>query len=92
MVAAQQMGQPATPVQYSGQPTGPGGQPAARPLFPSAAGQAGASPKPAFPAYSGQSEDGEQKPKLIATTGSSSKIIHPQEDISLVSPTFYCLV
>ena len=82
MVAA---GQQATPVQYSGQPTGPGGQPAARPLFPSAAaGQPGPSPSPktAFPAYSG---DTDKKPAMIATTGGSSKIIHPPEDISLVS-------
>ena len=86
MVAA---GQQATPVQYSGQPTGPGGQPAARPLFPSAAaGQPGPSPKTAFPAYSGDTDnsgDTDKKPAMIATTGGSSKIIHPPEDISLVS-------
>ena len=79
MVAA---GQPATPVQYTGQPTGPGGQPA-RPLFPSAAGQPGPSPSPktTFPAYG---DEGEKKPQMIATTGSNSKIVHPPEDISLV--------
>jgi len=80
------------PVQYTGQPTGPNGQPAPRLLFPSA--QPGPSPspqgaKPTFPAYSGASGSGEtsggaeKKPQLIATTGSSSKIIHPPEDISL---------
>jgi len=95
------------PVQYTGQPTGPGGgQP--RMLFPSAdpaaaaaaAVAAGAaagastsrqpeqpSEKPTFPAYGGQHGEGEdeekKKPALIATTGASSKIIHPQEDISL---------
>jgi len=87
----------AGPVQYTGQPTGPNGQPAPRLLFPSA--QPGPSPspqgaKPTFPAYSGASSSGEgsapaaassadKKPQLIATTGSSSKIIHPPEDISL---------
>ena len=45
----------AGPVQYTGQPTGPNGQPAPRLLFPSA--QPGPSPspqgaKPTFPAYS----------------------------------------
>jgi hypothetical protein len=34
-----------SPVIYSGQPTGPNGQPSGRPLFPSAAG------KSTFPAY-----------------------------------------
>ena len=78
--------QPSAPVQYTGQPTGPGGQ--VRPLFPSA--QPGTpSPGPpasraTFPAYSSESEP-EKKPQLIASTGSSSKIIHPPEDISLVS-------
>jgi len=80
--------QPSAPVQYTGQPTGPGGQPAPqlRPLFPSA--QPGTpSPGPptsraTFPAYSAESEV-EKKPQLIASTGSSSKIIHPAEDISL---------
>jgi len=76
--------QPSAPVQYTGQPTGPGGQ--VRPLFPSA--QPGTpSPGPpasraTFPAYSAESEP-EKKPQLIASTGSSSKIIHPPEDISL---------
>merc|ERR1719150_3198400 len=76
--------QPSAPVQYTGQPTGPGGQ--VRPLFPSA--QPGTpSPGPpasraTFPAYSSESEP-EKKPQLIASTGSSSKIIHPPEDISL---------
>ena len=58
----------------------------ARPLFPSASGHPGPSQSPGldqakatFPAY-GQSE---KKVQLIATTGSSSKIIHPPEDISL---------
>ena len=76
--------QPSAPVQYTGQPTGPGGQ--VRPLFPSA--QPGTpSPGPpasraTFPAYSSESEP-EKKPQLIASTGSSSKIIHPPQDISL---------
>merc|ERR1712142_1118237 len=51
----------AGPVQYTGQPTGPNGQPAPRLLFPSA--QPGPSPspqgaKPTFPAYSGASTSG----------------------------------
>merc|ERR1712042_17191 len=74
----------AGPVQYTGQPTGPNGQPAPSPSPQGA--------KPTFPAYSGASTSGEssapsssgdKKPQLIATTGSSSKIIHPLEDISL---------
>ena len=79
--------QPSAPVQYTGQPTGPGGQ--VRPLFPSA--QPGTpSPGPpasraTFPAYSENQAEPEKKPQLIASTGSSSKIIHPPEDISLVS-------
>jgi len=80
--------QPAGPVQYTGQPTGPGGQPAARPLFPSAGPSSGpvSQAKATFPAYGGdnnQTEPEVKKPQLIATTGSSSKIIHPPEDISL---------
>jgi len=80
--------QPAGPVQYTGQPTGPGGQPAARPLFPSAGPSSGPPPtqgKATFPAYgeNNQAEPEVKKPQLIATTGSSSKIIHPPEDISL---------
>jgi len=63
-----------SPVIYSGQPTGPNGQPSGRPLFPSAAG------KSTFPAY-GDSSD--KKPALIATTSATSRIIHPPEDISL---------
>ena len=79
--------QPSAPVQYTGQPTGPGGQ--VRPLFPSAAQSGTPSPGPpasraTFPAYSAEAEP-EKKPQLIASTGSSSKIIHPPEDISLVS-------
>jgi len=62
-----------SPVIYSGQPTGPNGQPS-RPLFPSAAG------KSTFPAYGDSSE---KKPALIATTSATSRIIHPPEDISL---------
>ena len=88
MVAAQPGHPAAGPVQYTGQPTGPGGQPGTaqpRPLFPSAAGAGTSSPSPGpgkatFPAY-----EENKKPQLIATTGSSSKIIHPPEDISLVS-------
>ena len=99
--------QPSAPVQYTGQPTGPGGQPAPqlRPLFPSAQpgtpspgpptsratfpGKIRRSHSPSIllscsPAYSAESEV-EKKPQLIASTGSSSKIIHPAEDISLVS-------
>lgn len=82
------------PVQYTGQPTGPGGQQQPRMLFPSAEAAAGPSrpedqqtsqtDKPTFPAYGGEEEEGEKKkPALIATTGSSSKIMHPPEDISL---------
>ena len=46
--------------------------------------------KPTFPAYGGNSEANanntpEQKVNLIATTGAASKIIHPPEDLSLVS-------
>lgn len=53
--------------------------------------------KPTFPAYSGAGENGataggnnlagsnDQKVNLIATTGAASKIIHPPEDLSLVS-------
>jgi len=63
-----------SPVIYSGQPTGPNGQPSGRPLFPSAAG------KSTFPAYGDPSE---KKPALIATTSATSRIIHPPEDISL---------
>jgi len=63
------------PATYSGQPTGPNGQPV-RPMFPSAAGSSGA--KPTFPAYGD-----DKKPVLIATTSATTKIIHPPEDISL---------
>lgn len=54
--------------------------------------------KPTFPAYSSAGEaagvsaaannltaGGDQKVNLIATTGAASKIIHPPEDLSLVS-------
>lgn len=49
--------------------------------------------KPTFPAYSGTESStttnsnlgSEQKVNLIATTGAASKIIHPPEDLSLVS-------
>lgn len=49
--------------------------------------------KPTFPAYSGSSDHtatnhisgSDQKVNLIATTGAASKIIHPPEDLSLVS-------
>lgn len=55
--------------------------------------------KPTFPAYSsagegtgaattGNSLAGDQKVNLIATTGAASKIIHPPEDLSLVSHYF----
>merc|ERR1712061_493121 len=63
-----------SPVIYSGQPTGPNGQPSGRPLFPSAAG------KSTFPAYGDLSD---KKPALIVTTSATSRIIHPPEDISL---------
>merc|ERR1712036_99932 len=66
-----------SPVIYSGQPTGPNGQPA-RPLFPSAATSTAG--KSTFPAY-GDSSD--KKPALIATTSATSRIVHPPEDISL---------
>ncbi|XP_015111480.1 BUB3-interacting and GLEBS motif-containing protein ZNF207 isoform X2 [Diachasma alloeum] len=46
--------------------------------------------KPTFPAYGGDSSatinssaSGDHKVNLIATTGAASKIIHPQEDLSL---------
>jgi len=75
------------PATYSGQPTGPNGQPV-RPMFPSAAGANGPvssgaeSFKPTFPAYSEAKE--QNKPvAMIATTSASSKIMHPPEDISL---------
>lgn len=56
--------------------------------------------KPTFPAYSSAGEavsaaannlagGGDQKVNLIATTGAASKIIHPPEDLSLVSFYFY---
>lgn len=50
--------------------------------------------KPTFPAYSGAEAGGstssnnlggDQKVNLIATTGAATKIIHPPEDLSLVS-------
>lgn len=54
--------------------------------------------KPTFPAYSsagdvtgitaGNNLVGDQKVNLIATTGAASKIIHPPEDLSLVSHYF----
>jgi len=57
--------------------------------------------KPTFPAYSSAGESagataignslansGDQKVNLIATTGAASKIIHPPEDLSLVSFLF----
>ena len=43
-------------------------------------------PRPTFPAYGSTPQPQQEEPKkpaLIATTGSSSKIIHPPEDISL---------
>jgi len=64
------------PATYSGQPTGPNGQPV-RPMFPSAAGSSSGA-KPTFPAYGD-----DKKPALIATTSATTKIIHPPEDISL---------
>jgi len=86
-----QAGVPAGPVQYSGQPTGPGGAVTGQPrlllpgqVAPPAASSPAPPPKPTFPAYStagGPSQD--SKPQLIATTGSSSKIVHPPEDLSL---------
>merc|ERR1719266_1811864 len=76
-------------VQYSGQPTGPGGSrlvgfPGTAPSTVTSQG-----PRPTFPAYGNpqqqpqQQQEEPKKPALIATTGSSSKIIHPPEDISL---------
>lgn len=50
--------------------------------------------KPTFPAYSGTNDNSavlnntsgsDHKVNLIATTGAASKIIHPPEDLSLVS-------
>jgi len=78
-----------------GQPVGM----ANKPLFPSAAaiasnsdvrsnssmlagGSVGGLNKSAFPAYSGNDSDSKSK-ALISSTGTSSKIIHPSEDISL---------
>jgi len=76
------------PATYSGQPTGPNGQPV-RAMFPSAAGPNGASQatgneqyKATFPAYS-ESKEHNKPVAMIATTSASSKIIHPPEDISL---------
>merc|ERR1719191_1471859 len=73
-------------VQYSGQPTGPGGSrlvgfPGTAPSTVTSQG-----PRPTFPAYGNTPQPQQEEPKkpaLIATTGSSSKIIHPPEDISL---------
>merc|ERR1711881_189417 len=70
-------------VQYSGQPTGPGGSrligfPGTAPATVTSQGA-----KPTFPAYGQSGNDEPKKPALIATTGSSSKIVHPPEDISL---------
>jgi len=60
--------------------------------------------KPTFPAYSSVGESagasatnnslvsGDQKVNLIATTGAASKIVHPPEDLSLVSFNFYSLI
>ncbi|XP_050534072.1 BUB3-interacting and GLEBS motif-containing protein ZNF207-like isoform X2 [Daktulosphaira vitifoliae] len=45
-------------------------------------GQVGSLNKTSFPAYSGNDNDSKSK-LLISSTGSSSKIIHPAEDISL---------
>ena len=92
----QYSGRPTGP---NGQPTGPAKPlfPAASGAPSSVAGPVGADFKPlsagarpTFPAYSGErngsdGEGGEKKPALIATTGSNSRIIHPPEDISLVS-------
>jgi len=75
------------PATYSGQPTGPNGQPV-RPMFPSAAGPNGPassraeSYKATFPAYS-EAKDPNKPVAMIATTSASSKIMHPPEDISL---------
>merc|ERR1719204_2397070 len=73
-------------VQYSGPPTGPGGSrlvgfPGTAPSTVTSQG-----PRPTFPAYGNTPQPQQEEPKkpaLIATTGSSSKIIHPPEDISL---------
>jgi len=67
------------PATYSGQPTGPNGQPSngAR-LFPSTS--VGSERKPTFPAYG---DPNEKKPALIVTTSATSRIVHPPEDISL---------
>lgn len=52
--------------------------------------------KPTFPAYgsidngtSTTSTSSDSKVNMIATTGASSKIIHPPEDLSLVSTSFF---
>jgi len=76
-------GGPQATVQYSGQPTGPGGSrligfPGTAPATVTSQGA-----KPTFPAYGQSGNDEPKKPALIATTGSSSKIVHPPEDISL---------
>merc|ERR1719431_1908005 len=70
-------------VQYSGQPTGPGGSrlvgfPGTAPSTVTSQG-----PRPTFPAYGASAPEEPKKPALIATTGSSSKIVHPPEDLSL---------
>jgi hypothetical protein len=67
------------PATYSGQPTGPNGQPAhGNRLFPSTS--SGPERKPTFPAYGDLNE---KKPALIVTTSATSRIVHPPEDISL---------
>lgn len=52
--------------------------------------------KPTFPAYSSidngtlpTSAPGDSKVNMIATTSATSKIIHPQEDLSLVSISIF---
>merc|ERR1712076_302453 len=82
------MGSGPPPATYSGQPTGPNGQPV-RPMFPSASGTNGLtqstgneSYKATFPAYS-EAKDQNKPVAMIATTSASSKIMHPPEDISL---------
>merc|ERR1719370_559588 len=70
-------------VQYSGQPTGPGGSRLIGFTGTAPATVTSQGTKPTFPAYGQGEREEPKKPALIATTGSSSKIVHPPEDISL---------
>merc|ERR1719462_880205 len=76
-------------VQYSGQPTGPGGSrlvgfPGTAPSTVTSQG-----PRPTFPAYGNTPQPQQEEPKkpaLIATTGSSSKIILDPPSLLMGTP------